>query len=168
MAQSSRPTSSWQLLCFTRFLLSFRSQHLHCHITAMTSTSTTQIPATTGYIPAPVSCYSNSFPGSLDYTGLNGTVCAISVPPATFNLTQCCQSPFRVFDNCTQFCETKRQGNMALDSSEFSNCVREGNNGTFLTSMCGEYMNGSSVNETQPGANAGMSDSSFYLWRDKN
>lgn len=110
------------------------------------------MPATTGYTPGPVPCQPNSFPAPLDYAGMNGTVCAVSIHPATFNITQCCRSAVRVVDDCTQYCETKNQGNQAVDSNMFSNCVQAGNNGTFVSSMCGEYMNGTGVNASSPEA----------------
>lgn len=115
-------------------------------IASALTTITSGIPTTTGYTPGPVGCRAGSFHSALDYSGMDGTVCAVSISPADFDITQCCSGKVRVVDHCTQYCETASQGNLVMDSDQFSYCVQKGNDGYFVGSMCGEYESGKEIN----------------------
>jgi hypothetical protein len=127
-----------------------RSTHTHTH-TIQLSTMSTAIPAPTSTITPTVPCA--GIP-NLNFTGLNGTVCAVSIPPSNIDISSCCSGSVRVENNCTQYCET--------DEDRFRTCLADANNGTFEGSLCQVVVNGSDssnqtgdTDEDQP-ENAGM------------
>ncbi|KAM0718470.1 hypothetical protein Q7P37_005540 [Cladosporium fusiforme] len=82
--------------------------------------------------PLPDMCSSNSFP-NLDYTGMSGLVCAVSIQPAFLNITSCCIGEIRVAaNNCTQYCNVK-------DGRDFNECTNDRYNSTglsFIYNLC--------------------------------
>ena len=112
---------------------------------------------TTSLPPIPTESRCNSQPWfDFDTAGMTGRVCAIPWPPATVNITACCEGKWRLHD-CLQICEVP-------DGFDFIECVNEARNlrnesmTGFVTGTC---TNASDVqmdaggNETRSGTAAG-------------
>lgn len=118
---------------------------------SMESSATTLSPNATGTSPAVIGCMRNYIP-SVSTTGLNGTVCAVSVSPSFLNISSCCTSDVRVVDNCTQYCEASNE--------TFYNCVNDNpHTGLWIPTSC-DFVGGRN-NDTSPTTNTGMLQSLF-------
>lgn len=86
-----------------------------------------------------IPCQAISFP-TLDLSGLNGTVCAVSERPAFLNISSCCVGSVQVVNNCTQYCEA--------DRDRFDRCLDGLGEGRFIPRLCQQAANQTQGNDS--------------------